>query len=179
MRKEIETLETKTVYENKWMTVREDKIIRSNGHQGIYGVVEKNDFAVIAAIQDQHIYLVQQYRYPVEGRFWELPQGSWEKSDISPLDLAVAELKEETGLIAENMAHVGHLFLAYGYSDQGYDIFFATDLQQSTNQLDEEEAGLIAQAFPISDVEQMIISGEIKDATTVAAIGLLKLKKLI
>ena len=75
MKKDIQTIESKIVYENKWMSVREDKILRTNGHEGIYGVVEKNDFAVIAAIQDQQIYMVQQYRYPVEARFWELPQG--------------------------------------------------------------------------------------------------------
>ena len=74
MKKDIQTIESKIVYENKWMSVREDKILRTNGHEGIYGVVEKNDFAVIAAIQDQQIYMVQQYRYPVEARFWELPQ---------------------------------------------------------------------------------------------------------
>ncbi len=179
MKKDIYTLQSNIVYQNKWMTVREDEVLRANGHQGIYGVVEKNDFAVIAAVQDDRIYLVQQYRYPVQDRFWELPQGSWEQSDISPLDLAKAELREETGLIANSMRHVGHLYLAYGYSNQGYDVFFATDLQQSDNQLDAEEADLIAQSFPLADFEQMLSSGEIKDATTVAVFGLLKLNKLL
>jgi ADP-ribose pyrophosphatase len=179
MKKDIETIESKIVYQNKWMTLREDKILRANGHQGIYGVVEKNDFAVIAAVQDQQIYLVQQYRYPVENRFWELPQGSWEKSVISPIDLARAELKEETGIIADSMQCVGHLYLAYGFCNQGYDIFFATDLHFSNNQLDQEEADLITSPFPLSEFEEMITFGEIKDATTVAAFGLLRLKGFI
>ncbi len=179
MKKDIQTIESKIVYENKWMSVREDKILRTNGHEGIYGVVEKNDFAVIAAIQDQQIYMVQQYRYPVEARFWELPQGSWEKSDILPLELAKAELREETGIIANSMQHVGHLYLAYGYSNQGYDIFYATDLQTTMTALDPEEVDLIARPFSLREVEKMIISGEIKDASTVAVFGLLKMKNII
>jgi 8-oxo-dGTP pyrophosphatase MutT (NUDIX family) len=179
MTKEIQTVESKIVYSNRWMTVREDSILRSSGHTGIYGVVEKSDFAVIAAVQDGQIYLVEQYRYPVAGRYWELPQGSWEKTDVSPIDLATAELREETGLSASSMQQIGHLFLAYGYSTQGYDVFFATGLGQASAQIEPEEEGLIAKAFDIQQVENMIINGEIKDATTVAALDLLKMKGLV
>ena len=52
---EIETTGTRVVYKNRWMTVREDAILRSNGTAGIYGVVEKADFAVVAAIRDHSI----------------------------------------------------------------------------------------------------------------------------
>jgi ADP-ribose pyrophosphatase len=179
MTKEIQTVDSKIVYANRWMTVREDSIVRPSGHTGIYGVVEKSDFAVIAAVQDRQLYLVEQYRYAVSGRYWELPQGSWEKSVISPAELAAAELREETGLIANSIQHVGHLFLAYGYSTQGYDIFYATELQQAAAQTEPEEEGLITKAFGIKEVEQMILAGEIKDATTVAAFGLLKMKGVI
>lgn len=179
MTAEIKTLESKVVYTNRWMTVREDSIVRPSGHTGIYGVVEKSDFAVIAAVQDRRIYLVEQYRYPVAGRYWELPQGSWEKSDISPIKLAAAELREETGLIASSMQQIGHLFLAYGYSTQGYDIFYATELEQASVQTEPEEEGLVAKAFDIQEVETMIIDGKIKDATTVAAFGLLKMRGLV
>ncbi len=75
---EIETAGTKVVYKNRWMTVREDTIVRADGSSGLYGVVEKPDFSVIAAVSDGSIVLVEQYRYPVQERFWELPQGSWE-----------------------------------------------------------------------------------------------------
>ena len=161
------------------MTVKEDRIERTDGGTGLYGIVEKPDFAVIAAIEDGKVYMVEQYRYPVGSRFWELPQGSWEESSISPCDLARAELREETGLTARSMEHLGHLFLAYGYSNQGYDVFLATDLEHTSQDLDTEEHGLAARPFALSEVEAMIIDGRIKDATTVAAFGLLKLNKKI
>ena len=175
----VKTLESKIVYQNKWMTVKEDLVQRENGTMGIYGIVEKPDFAVIAAIENGKVCLVEQHRYPVASRFWELPQGSWESSSISACDLAKAELSEETGIIAHSMEHIGHLFLAYGYSNQGYDVFMASVLEHASQDLDTEEHGLAARFFSISDVESMIVQGNIKDATTVAAFGLLKLRKKI
>ena len=77
------------------------------------------------------------------------------------------------------MEHIGHLFLAYGYSNQGCDIFMASALEHVSQDLDTEEHGLTARWFSISDVESMIVQGNIKDATTVAALGLLKLRKKI
>jgi ADP-ribose pyrophosphatase len=129
MTREIETTATRIVYENRWMRVREDAILRRDGSPGIYGVVEKPDFAVIAAVENGMIHLVEQYRYPVQGRYWELPQGSWEQApEADPLALARAELREETGLTARTMQHVGHLFECYGYSEQGYHIYLAQGL---------------------------------------------------
>ena len=176
---EIQTTASKIVYKNRWMTVREDAIVRSDGTSGIYGVVEKADFAVIAAVHEQSMYLVEQYRYPVRGRYWELPQGSWENRAVDPLELAKAELREETGLVANSMLHAGRLFLGYGYSTQAYDLYLATDLREGVTQLDEEEAGLVSKAFPLRVVRSMIREGTIKDATTVAAFGLLTFKGLL
>jgi ADP-ribose pyrophosphatase len=173
---EIETVSSTIVYSNRWMTVREDAIVRADRSKGIFGVVEKRDFAVIAAVQAESIWLVEQYRYPVAQRFWELPQGSWEDSDVDPVTLARAELLEETGLRAASVEHVSRLFLAYGYSTQAYDLFFATDLQEGQAQLDAEEQGLVCRAFDVGVAQKMIEDGTIKDATTVAAFGMLRMK---
>ncbi|MCK9171577.1 MAG: NUDIX hydrolase [Treponema sp.] len=179
MNKEITTTESKVVYKNRWMRVREDKIIRCNGTEGIYGVVEKNDFSVIIPIIDRKMILVEQYRYPVEARCWEFPAGSWEDTDISPGDLARAELKEETGYSAAQIIKVGCLLPACSYSSQSYTIFAATGLVQGSNDLDPEEIGLVSACFDITEVEQMILNGTIRDATTVAAFGLARMKNII
>ena len=177
---EIETLGSRVVYQNRWLRVREDQIRRSDGSEGIYSVVEKTDFVVIAAIDDGVIHLVEQYRYPVRQRGWELPQGSWEdQPGIEPDVLAHAELREETGLSAATMIHVGFLYLAYGFSSQGYYVYLASGLTNGERDLDAEEAGLITRAFPLAEVDRMILDGTIKDATTIAALGLMRLKGLI
>ncbi|MFP5390709.1 MAG: NUDIX domain-containing protein [Gammaproteobacteria bacterium] len=175
---EIECLESRATYANRWMRVREDRIRRADGSTGLYGVVEKPDFAVIVAVQDGRVAMVEQYRYPVGARFWEFPQGSME-ADVDPLALARAELLEETGLHAATVTHAGKLFLAYGFCNQAYNVFFATNLTQGQARLEQEEQGLVSAFMTVEEVERRILDASIQDATTVAAFGLLRLKKLI
>lgn len=172
---EIRQVETEIVYRNRWMTVREDKILRADGSSGLYGVVDKPAFAVIIATSGDDVYLVEQFRYPVGRRFWELPQGSWEDRSIEATELARAELREETGLEAASVRHLGQLFLAYGFCTQSYDVFLARDLIQGDARREPEEQGLVVKAFPLTQVDDMIRSGLIQDATTVAALNLARL----
>ena len=137
---DVSTLRKRLVYENRWMRVREDEVMRRDGSRGVYGVVEKPDFVTIAAVEAGQLHLVQQYRYPVQDRYWELPQGSWEQAPGSdPLHVARAELREETGIDAAEMIYAGHLFLAYGYSTQGYHIYLAQGLRSGEAQRERTE----------------------------------------
>lgn len=178
-RPEIETLESVIVYKNRWMTVWEDKVRRQDGTVGHYGVVDKPDFAIIAAVDGDHLYLVEQYRYPVKARCWEFPQGSWDSKNADPLTLARAELREETGLLAGNIQHIGKLHEACGYSTQGFNLFLATQLVRAEKDLDPQELGLISKPFLITEVQDMICQGVITDAATVATFGLLRLRGLL
>lgn len=178
--KELEAVTTRVVYENRWMRVREDRTRRRDGKEGIYGVVEKVDFCVIAPIDQGVVHLVEQFRYPVGQRFWELPQGSWEqRPDAEHAQVARAELEEETGLRAGSLQYVAQLFLAYGFCTQGYHVYLASELAAGEPALEDDEQGLISRAFQLAEVEAMICDGRIKDATTVAVLGLLKLKGLL
>ena len=178
---EIKTLGSRQVYENRWMKVREDRIVYPDGSESIYGVVEKNDAALIFAMDDEEgVYLVEQFRYPVGRRFWELPQGAWqEHENIDPLTLAHGEQREETGLSATEMIYVGETYEAYGFAANKCHIFLATGLQVGKPSLDAEEQGLISRRFAIGEAIEMIFRGEIKDACTIAAFGLLRLKGII
>jgi ADP-ribose pyrophosphatase len=177
----IETTGTRIVYENRWMRLREDTILRRDGSSGIYSVVEKPDFVVVVPVEaDGRLHLVEQFRYPVQGRYWEFPQGSWEQTPgADPLDIARGELREETGLEADELTYAGHLLEACGYSNQGYHIFVATGLRRGETALAPEEQDLVAGSFALVEVERMICDGVIKDATTVAVLGLLRLKGML
>lgn len=178
--KEIETIATRVAYENKWMKVREDTIRRRSGAEGIYGVVDKPDFVAILPIEKNTIHLVEQFRYPVDGRYWELPQGSWEENPDTDISrVAAGELQEETGLVAARVDYIGHIYQAYGYSNQGFHLFLASELEQAEQKLDQEEEGLITQSFELSEFEAMITCGVIKDATTISAYGFARLKGLV
>ena len=170
---ELVATSTTVVYKNRWMTVREDRTLRHDGAEGIYGIVEKPDFALIVPYAKGGFHLVEQYRYPVKGRYWEFPQGSWEdKPDADPLTLARGELAEETGLTASTMTPLGHLFEAYGYCNQGFHVLLATELTAGETNLDETEAGLVCRWFSESEVWQLIAQGLFKDAPSIAALAL-------
>ena len=177
---DIETLATRIVYESRWMRLREDRIRYRDGSDSVYGVVEKSDFVAIVPVDEgSRVHLVQQYRYAVRGRYWEIPQGAWEaKTEADPLEVARGELREETGLKATQMIHAGHLFEAYGYCTQGFHVFLATGLTRGPVDREHEEQDMVTRDFSLAEVERMIREGEIKDATTVAALGLLRLKSL-
>lgn len=130
----FKTIRSKVVYKNKWMSVREDDIARPSGEKGIYGVVDKPDCAVILAVDEGRIHLVQQYRYTVQQRCWEFPQGAWESNpDADHLALAKGELKEETGLKAESMIYLGQQYIAYGFLNQTCHIYYASQLSYVGN----------------------------------------------
>jgi ADP-ribose pyrophosphatase len=170
----IRTLSSREVYRNPWLRVREDEIERSNGAKGIYGVVEKDDAAVILPIEGDTIYLVEQFRYTIGRRAVELPQGGWEMADVDPEELARGELREETGLVAGQMTYLGSTWIAYGFAKQKQYVFLATGLTPAETDPDPEEHDLVAKAASIAEFEQMLLDGTIQDACTLAAWGLYK-----
>jgi 8-oxo-dGTP pyrophosphatase MutT (NUDIX family) len=173
----IATLASREVYRNRWMRVREDEILRSNGQKGIYGVVEKDDSAIILPIDGDRIWLVEQFRYAIGERALELPQGGWEMEIENPEELARGELKEELGMDAAEMAWLGTLWIAYGFTRQPQHVFLATGLKPAAKEPDAEEHDLVVRSFSIDEFERMMLDGRIRDNCTVAAWGLYRLWK--
>jgi ADP-ribose pyrophosphatase len=165
----ITTLSSREVYRNRWMRVHEDEILRSNGQRGIYGVVEKHDGAIILPIDGDHIWLVEQFRYTIQQRVQELPQGAWEREIENPEELARGELKEETGLEAERMIYLGFSWIAYGFTKQRHHVFLATGLKMTENKPDAEEHDIAVRQVPIAEFEQKMLAGAICDGCTHAA----------
>jgi 8-oxo-dGTP pyrophosphatase MutT (NUDIX family) len=173
----ITTLSSREVYRNRWMRLREDRILRSNGEKGIYGVVEKDDAAIILPIDGGRVWLVEQFRYTIQERALELPQGGWEMDVENPEELARGELKEELGLDAAEMTHLGTVWIAYGFTRQKQHVFLATGLTQTEKLPDAEEHDLIVRSVPVEEFEQMMLDGVIRDNCTLAAWGLYLLWK--
>lgn len=173
----IKTLASREVYRNPWLRVREDEILRSNGKYGIYGVVDKEDCAIILPIEGDRVWLVEQFRYTIQERALELPQGGWEMKVENPVELARAELKEELGLDAKKMTFLGTLWVAYGFANQKQHVFLASGLTPTQKEPDPEEHDLTAHCMPVEQFERMMLSGVIRDSCTLSAWGLYLLWK--
>lgn len=175
----IKTISSREVYRNPWTSVREDVIERANGERGIYGVIDKDPACIVIALdatpEGEFLYIIEQFRYTVGARHWELPQGGWEDASAIPEELARGELREETGLTAKRMTLLSTLQIAYGVMNQKHYVFLAEGLTVGDPDPDAEETDLVVRRVSVDEFEIMIVDGAIVDNCSVAAWGLYRL----
>jgi len=174
----IQTVATREVYRNSWLTLREDDIRHPDGSSGIYSVIDKPTYALVIARDGDRFHLVEQYRYPLGQRRWEFPQGTApDLEQLEPLELAARELREETGLRADAMTLLGQLDVAPGMSSQRGWVFVATGITEGEHDREHEEQDMHSAWFSRAEVERMMRDGEITDAQSIAAFALLLLSE--
>jgi 8-oxo-dGDP phosphatase len=174
MAPDIRQLSSRVVYQNPWMTVREDAIERADGSKGIYAVIDKPDFALIIPAERDGFWLVQEYRYTLGRRVWSFPQGTLpDRQDADPADLARTELLEETGIHAGRLVHLGFMYTSQGSSSQGFNAFAATGLHHGDPQRENEEQDMIHAWFSRQDFLAMVTTGDMPDDASLAAYTLL------
>lgn len=171
------TLESRLVYENPWIRVREDRVVRPDESDGIYGVIEMQNTAVfvVAVDDDDRVVLVDIDRYTTGPSSIEVPAGGTDGED--PLVAAQRELLEETGLAADEWTAIGGMYALNGVAVAEEVVFLARHLHDaaSTAAVDATQAadgidGVRRVAF--GDVLRMIAAGEIRDGESIAAISL-------
>ena len=171
---DVRTLSTGVVYEDRWMRLRRDEIVRRDGSRGTYAFVEKSDFALVIPAENDGFHLVEEYRYPIGRRTWSFPQGGWPSGETgSAEELARLELSQETGLRAGRLVNLGYLHCAHGISNQGGHYWLATGLEPGPPERESEEQDMRQAWFPRARFEGMIGQGLITDDSTLAAYALL------
>lgn len=169
----IQRVASREVYRNPWLVVREDDIRRPDGSPGIYAVVDKPTYALVMPYDGDRFRLVEQFRYPLGARRWEFPQGSAPGLvEAEPQQLAERELREETGLHATSFEALGLVDVAAGMTSQRGWVFLATGIVEGEADREHEEQDMRSAWFSREDVEQMIRTGVIADAQSIAAYGL-------
>jgi 8-oxo-dGTP pyrophosphatase MutT (NUDIX family) len=163
-------LTRKVAYDNDWIRVWHDDVLRPDGQPGIYGVVHYKNLAVgVVPMDDQdRVLLVGQYRYTLDAYSWEIPEGGCPAGE-EPLAAAQRELLEETGYSARQWQELGRVHLSNCISDELAIFYVARDLQPGIASPDPTER-LQTRWAPFAEALAMTMDGRITDAVSVLAI---------
>lgn len=171
------TISQKNVYHTPWIDVREDEIIHPDGAPGTYSVVELPGFSLVLPItKHKKIWMVKLWRYPIEQFSWELPMGRIDAGE-TPLQTAQRELIEETGFHADLWQDLGSISSMAGVTNCRGHVFVAPGLTGAAKPQDREISQ--AQIFSLSEVEDLIQSGQLHDTQTLAALWKARMRRLI
>jgi len=168
----------RVAYENPWITIWHDEVIRPDGEPGIYGVVHFANVAVgVLAIDGAgRVLLVGQHRYALDRYSWEIPEGGVPAGE-SAQDGARRELREETGIEAAEWIELSRCHLSNSVSDEEAILFLATGLTHGVATPDGTES-LAVRWVPFDEVLAMTMDGRITDAMTILAVHRAALARL-
>lgn len=165
------------IYKGKIINVRLDEAELPNGKTALREIVEHPGGVCVAALTDNNeILMVKQFRYPYFEVIPEIPAGKRNSLDEDPLLCGKRELREETGAEAEKFIFLGELYPTPGYCGEVIYMYAATGLSFGEQDPDDDEF-LEVERVPLEKAVEMIMSGEIKDAKTQAAVLKIKLLK--
>lgn len=164
-------LSSRPIYENPWIRVREDQVLRPDGSPGIYGVVHFRNLAVgvVAIDEDGRVILVGQYRYTLGFHSWEIPEGGCPEGE-DPLAAAARELAEETGYRAARWDSLGTAALSNSATDEMAHLYLARGLAPGEAHPEATE-DLTVKAVSWEEAWSLAMEGEAVDAITVIALA--------
>lgn len=166
-----QTRGSREIYANPWIRVREDHVIRANGRDGIYGVVEFQNYAlgIVPIFDNGDTLLVGQWRYPLGLYSWEIPKGGGPLS-VPPLDSAQRELAEETGLTTSQWTDLGLFHLSNSVTNEAGQIFLAQDLTVGEA---EPEGGEVLSVLrlPLTEAYATALDGRITDGVSIIGLA--------
>lgn len=167
---EEKTIDSNVVYSGKVITVLKDNVEVSDGHKSFREVVVHSGGVVVAAMKDENtILLVKQYRYPLKKVNIELPAGKLEIGE-NPDEACKRELEEETGYRAKYWKSLGYINTTPGICTEKLYLYLAKDIEFVGEHPDEGEIIKCCE-YKLSEVFNMIQTGEINDAKTICTLS--------
>ena len=168
----------RVAYDNAWITIWHDEVDRPDGSPGIYGIVHFATLAVGAVVLDDEnrVLLVGQHRYTLDEYSWEIPEGGVPAGE-SPVDGARREVREETGVEADDWREIVRFHLSNSISDEGGVLFAARAVAQGAPSPEPSEE-LAVRWIAFDEALAMTTDGRITDAMTIMGLQRIALDRV-
>jgi len=146
-----------------------DRVALQNGEHTLREVVEHPGGVTIIPIDEEgYVYCVRQFRYPMSEHLLEVPAGKLEYGE-DPMQCAIRELSEETGINASDYQNLGKIYPSPGFCREILYIYMARGLSFGTQHLDRNEF-LDVEKIHLDELVRLVMANEITDAKTVIAV---------
>ena len=167
--KKAKVLSSSIVYEGPVFGIRRDEVIEPSGVRTTREVVtHPGSVVVLPVLPDGRILLIQQYRHAIRQYLWELVAGRMDPGE-TPKVAAARELIEETGYRARRIQIFLDVFPTPGFLEERMFILLAEGLTAGEAEPEEDEK-IISRAYTRKQLEEMIRSGKLRDAKSIAGI---------
>ena len=176
MNYEEKTVSRRQIYQGNIIKVESLTVTLPDGRRATRDIVTHPGASVILPLsENDELYMVRQFRKPLEMVSLELPAGKLDPGE-DPQICAERELKEETGLMAENIRHLVSIHTTPGFSNEVIHMYAATGLKEGDSCADEDEF-ITTERIPVKELVDMVLKGGITDAKSI--IGILMAEKII
>jgi ADP-ribose pyrophosphatase len=171
------TLKTEDIYKGNIIKVQNLTVSLPNGKEATRDIVLHPGASVVVPINENgELYMVKQFRKPLDITTLELPAGKLDSASEDPKICAERELMEETGLRAGKLEHLISIHTTPGFCNEVIHMYAATELVQGESCTDEDEF-LDVEKIHIDQLVNMVLDHTITDAKTI--IGILMAERII
>lgn len=156
-------------FNGNFLKLKVDTVKLPNNKKSTRELIEHPGAACILALdENDNVFIVKQYRYPISKIMYEIPAGKIDKNE-DPIQCAYREFEEETGYKATQLKLLGIMHPASAYTTEVIYIYLALGTSKGEVNLDKDEF-LKFEKIHISKVRNMILNNEITDAKTQIAV---------
>jgi ADP-ribose pyrophosphatase len=164
---------TQHVYRGRIVDLRVERVTLPNGAQVDLELMHHPGAAAVVAVDEvRRAVLIRQYRHAAGGYLWELPAGVLSGPDEPPEACAARELREEVGLVADRLRHLGSILTTPGFCDERIHLFLAEGLREEGHSHGHDEVIAEIARVPLAEALGWIREGAIVDAKTIAGLHL-------